>query len=110
VRIGLRACAELGHGGLYEHDTARKPMQDALKQRHGITVLWGCPAVSLHDRHSQEALKDPRKSRFYLDQAVFEARRLNLCHELATAGMVESELSIDLGDYDKVREALEASA
>jgi DNA-binding SARP family transcriptional activator len=85
------------------YEEALQAGADALEPR-----LFCCANTGLGSVF--RALKDPRKSRFYLDQAVFEARRLNLRHELATAGMVEGELSIDLGDYDKARESLESSA
>jgi DNA-binding SARP family transcriptional activator len=88
---------------IQSYEEALRAGADALEPR-----LFCCANTGLGSVF--RALKDPRKSRFYLDQAIFEARRLNLRHELATAGMVEGELAMDQGDYDGAREALEASA
>ncbi|MBI4219503.1 MAG: tetratricopeptide repeat protein, partial [Chloroflexi bacterium] len=96
------------HLALGQHDRALGSYEEALQSGADALEprLFCCANTGLGSVY--RALKDPRRSRFYLEQAVYEARKLNLRHEMATASLVEGELCLDEGNHERAKGCLES--
>ncbi|MBI2165458.1 MAG: tetratricopeptide repeat protein [Chloroflexi bacterium] len=84
---------------LQSYVEAWQPFREALEPRLSCCINSGIGSVYC-------ALQDFKKAGFYLKQATYEAKRLNLKHELAVATLNQGMLACLQRNYGKAEEEL----